>query len=209
MTDHEPGEHIAASVNAPGESALTNPTKPATTEPTWYQKAESAYQAQLLERQADTYLRLRRQADQVNARLAELGITPVRPANVVRGLALQPALLLEADDEREPTEVFATWDDDSGSVAVAVQDYGDPWQGGPRISRPLTDLGDIAAARHEGAPAPKPAPQDPRAHALASIRGLNADHLTPDGHAIADQIAALTAAVLHLSDSIIRVHDRP
>ncbi|MER7671282.1 hypothetical protein ABTY61_22840 [Kitasatospora sp. NPDC096128] len=208
MTDHDAGEHIAP-VRAPGESAQTNTTKPATTEPTWYPKAESAYQAQRLERQADTYLRLRRQADQVNARLAELGITPVRPADVVQGLVLQPALLLEADDEREPYEVFATWDDDSGSVAVAVQDCREPWQGGPRVSRPLTDLGDIAAARHEGAPAPKPVPQDLRAHALASIRGLNADHLTPDGHVIAEQIAALTAAVLHLSDFITRVHDRP
>ncbi|MGW2255481.1 hypothetical protein ACWCXH_35725 [Kitasatospora sp. NPDC001660] len=185
----------------------TTPTT-GTEQPAWYQKAESAYQAQRLDRQTDEYLRLRRQADQVNARLAELGITPIRPADVAPGLALQPALLLDADDERELYEVFATWDDDSGSVAVAVQDFWDPWSGGPRISRPLTDLGDVVAARHEGAPAPRPVPQDLRASALAASRRLNADHLTPDGHAVAEQLGGLTAAVLHLADAVTRAHDR-
>ena len=194
------------------DPVLTDVISQAGTElPTWYQEAEAIYETRKESDRVEKYLRARRLAETINTRLNSLGITPLQPADVTPALRLQPALLVRADPELELYAVYATWSDTNEQVALAVQDACEPWRDGPKYSRLLNNVGDIVAARHEG-PAPqamRSEPTDLRASALAAGRSLNQDYLSPDGYAIADQLAALKAAVIHLADVVARSLSRP
>jgi hypothetical protein len=119
------------------------PTEPADgAAPEWLQRADAEL-ADHLERVA------RWQADQINAHLAALGITPIRPAGVRPGQL--PTPLSEADLVRPDPEqgLFGlSASHDGTQVFLEIEDHGgigDCWPGPA-----LFTLADIAWARREG-----------------------------------------------------------
>ncbi|MFE3505490.1 hypothetical protein ACFXPX_04685 [Kitasatospora sp. NPDC059146] len=178
--------------------------------PDWYGLAEETYRARLQDEQTSTYQTVKWQVDAINDHLHRLGITPIRQAQVGQGLVLKPALLLEPDYDEGLYEVSATWDTTSGHVAVAVRGAEDRPSSAPRVGRALSGIGDVAEARCCGVPAPKPEPLNLRAIALGALTNpVNPDHISPEAHAIVEQLAGLTAAVLYAADTVSRSVSRP
>ncbi|MEV4559095.1 hypothetical protein AB0K51_19185 [Kitasatospora sp. NPDC049285] len=169
-----------------------------TTVPDWFADADAAYCQQRVDQDVDTYTALRHQADQINALLDKLGVTPVRRAEVGRGLFLVPALLLEAAEDGDGNEVQATWDSGFEHVALAVREAEDLPNGTARIVGALCDLADIAKARYAPAPPARPdAGMDPLAIALAALaRRVDPDCLSADAHAVTTALHGLTAAIV-------------
>lgn len=171
------------------------------TQPDWLRQAEAAREERETARLQKAWRRAQAQADQINTRLADLGIQPVTPASVHQReyQPLQPALLVAADPEHELYAVYASHDGDN--VVLEVDHYWGEWPA-PRRGPALRTVDDVLDARHYGVHEPLKEPLNSlRALALATVDRLSGD-MTVDGYGIGEQISGLTAAVLHLADTL-------
>ncbi|MFJ9846312.1 hypothetical protein ACIRYZ_38910 [Kitasatospora sp. NPDC101155] len=157
--------------------------------PAWYEAAEEEYRRFGAASPADR-ARIRRQADEINQVLADLGITPLTPARAGEHTVLD-AELLEADADRRLWAVDATHDGHQVVLQVQHWEYQDsPFLRGPA----LTSRALVVHAHRYGLPDPTPA-RDLRAEALRiadSLAGLD-----PAANPVAHQLRALTLALLH------------
>lgn len=174
--------------------------------PDWLARAEAEYADQT--RRLDQYRakNVRDQADRITTKLRILGIEPLRAATTTRGGGvLVPALLVEPDAENALYGISAGWDDSTRQVRLIITDYEhDPrstpaqWDGPP-----LLHLVDIPHARNH-AHAPQGPAREPNLRAIA-LGAATAKGPYP--HPLVPQFAALTAAFLHLADTIRDTHD--
>lgn len=192
----------------------TTTTAEAAVVPEWLRDAEAAYLRRKEGARARQSLDAGLEARMVNATLDQLGITPVTPAKAHPGNTwATPALLIANDPENELYSVHAEWDTEHNRVRLLVGHYwGYSEWGGLRISRPLTSINDVVAARHEGA-APEPALKPLTAQDLRGLAEGVAVYSPPlttsqDTDLIASRLSGLTAAVLYLADSVTRAVGR-
>ncbi|HLL34242.1 MAG TPA: hypothetical protein VK545_10190 [Streptomyces sp.] len=177
----------------------TDSSQPTAEADGWLARAEADANEMRGMRLLDDANRARRNADRINARLKELGITPERPASV-DGFRLVDAVLVAPNWQHSLHGVGATVvdSDPGGDVRLTVRDYENPET--VLVGRILHRIGDVAEARRELPDPPRQPAPDMRAWAMRSIDSLNANHTTVDAYAIAEAINGLTAAVLHLAD---------
>ncbi|AEM88652.1 hypothetical protein [Streptomyces violaceusniger] len=100
---------------------MTDPTA-RLAESGWLAAATAAHEEQQLEILASQLLQIRRHADLINSRLADLGIEPVHEASVDRLGNLRSAKLLDADHDRGTYEVRAYWGEDTQAVELHTAD---------------------------------------------------------------------------------------
>ncbi|MFD7590669.1 hypothetical protein ACFV84_35125 [Kitasatospora sp. NPDC059811] len=156
--------------------------------PVWYAAAEAEYRHTGGVTWAD---QVRRGADEINQVLADLGITPLTPARATSSMLLD-AELLKADANQELWAVDATHD--GKRVVLLVQDW--RYQDSPILRGPaLTSRAQVVHAHNYGAPVQPPV-RDLRAEALRIADSLSGN-LDATTYALADQIRALTLALLH------------
>ncbi|MGW1364538.1 hypothetical protein ACWCQP_44930 [Streptomyces chartreusis] len=181
----------------------TTPTHQPTA-PDWLTAAEAAHQEQRLHDQGHKALRVRRHADLINARLAELGIEPIEPAAVDDYGNLQHARLTVPEYEPDAYyEVRAGWSEDDKQVELRTADWEDER---PRFGRVglLHSLADVAAARRETPTFPAPA-RDYRQEAIRAMDNLNVDRLNnAEVEAIVTAVHGNIAALLHIADTVAR-----
>lgn len=135
-------------------------------EPDWYKDACVQQARALAEEATAEAVRLQREVNEINTKLAELGIVPITPAHLTDIGAYQvPALLLEADPDGKRRSVWAGHD--SHRVVVLV---GIGAETAPVYSRPLTCPRDVVDARRDGA-AFHPRPLDHKDMAESILRG--------------------------------------
>ncbi|KUN58446.1 hypothetical protein [Streptomyces griseorubiginosus] len=180
---------------------------PDTSQPTahaWLAAAEAAHQEQQNDTAAQGLERARRHADLINARLADLGITPIEAARVDDRGHLRQARLTQPEYEPHTYyEVRAAWSENDKQVELHTADWEDnsPTFGRVRL---LNSLADVAAARRETPTLPTPR-RNYHQEAIRAIDSLNVDHLNnPGAEAVATAIHGATAALLHLADTIAR-----
>jgi hypothetical protein len=117
----------------------------------------------------------------INARLAELGITPVTPARSNGHGRLVPALLVPANANDQFHSVHASFDEEAGESGVVTLLTGDYRRGrtsgynGLQLAvEHLVDVRNVLDARRHG-PKPKTAPRpQPSADAQAIVGALDA-----------------------------------
>ncbi|MEE1838181.1 hypothetical protein [Streptomyces sp. SP17KL33] len=144
----------------------------------WLTQAEAAFATEEAEhaRMEDAFAA--ELAKDVNAKLAGLGITPVTPACTNGMGRLIPAQLVPADNAQRFYSVWASFDEDEGTITLLVGDYrSEGAEGrfeGLRLGvDQLTDVRQVLHARRRG---PKPVaskPARPSADALAIVRALD------------------------------------
>ncbi|MDX3672739.1 hypothetical protein [Streptomyces europaeiscabiei] len=144
----------------------------------WLAQAEAAFAAEQAEhtRIEDAYAA--ETARDVNAKLATLGITPITPAGTDGRGRLIPAQLAPADNAERFYSVWASFDEDEGTVTLLVGDYrSEGAEGrfeGLRLSVDrFTEVRQVLYARRRG---PKPVPGKPArrsADVQAIVRGLD------------------------------------
>lgn len=90
-------------------------------------------------------------AREINARLDELGITPLMEAHVTLNGELVPSLLVDREPANELHGVHATWDEEHGKVQLLIAHY-DVWAHGTDLkpSRYLDTPKDVERARLDG-----------------------------------------------------------
>jgi hypothetical protein len=182
---------------------MSNPTpatSPAATD--WLTAAEDAYQQQQLQETGDRLRLATRHAELINARLAELGIIPLRQATVDCG-QLQPAILVEPDFDENTYEVQALWSEAGQMVELHTADWETERYRFGRV-RLLHSIADVAAARRETPTFPAPEPNY-RLQAERSM-SVSADYISPDAAAITTAIHGATAALLHLAQTVARTN---
>ncbi|MGC4951000.1 hypothetical protein ACLQ2N_33015 [Streptomyces sp. DT224] len=162
--------------------------------PNWLVEAEKEEQRQEAEKEQLQRDRAVRHVQTVNAHLAALGITPVRPATATRWV--HPALLVFGNASEEAYAVYANYQDDLGVVLLV----GDPQdESGTEFAGELRTVADVVRARREGATgglSPRPRP-DWRGFAEDEAR-QTAQYLEPNTAALSDALHGITAAVLGL-----------
>jgi hypothetical protein len=173
--------------------------------PEWLTKAEEAREDQERLDVGKRALISKANAEQVNRKLASLGIEPITPATIASNGEVDPAHLTLTD--YEVYGVYATWDVDSQMVRLLVRDWDDTFVG-LLPSRLLYTIADVAYARHEG-PNNRPTQRvNLRAAALKGVLAGPGD-TSKDAQAIVNALQALTAAFLYVGDNICGINDRP
>ncbi|MEU3399425.1 hypothetical protein [Streptomyces filamentosus] len=175
--------------------------------PDWLAKAVAEHEQQQHIERGNRVLASRRIAESINASLQGMGITPQMEAYVDDHGCLQGALLVEADYAEDAYEVRALWDGRSQQVELHTRD----WDGDGNFGRVrlLNTIADVAAARHE-TPTPPQKPRDFRVEALRAIDTFSPDRLgNHEVEAVVTAANGITAAILHLADTIARTNSRP
>jgi hypothetical protein len=174
--------------------------------PDWLAKAEAARDDEALVEIGKRALTSKGHAAEVNRKLAALGIEPISPATVGRNGELVPAKLTNPD--YEAYEVHATWDANAQLVRLLVGDWEDSFTG-LEPSQTLWTLADVAHARNDG-PTRHPASIRVRHPDLrgAAMKGVKPGpgNTSEDTAAILAGLGSLTAAVLHLADTVARTN---
>lgn len=152
-----------------------------TTAPSWLEQAEAEYAAAEAERTDAREESAQYLADEINDRLAELGITPVIPARTNGYGDLSPAVLVERVRGEMKHGVFVSWDEEEhrAYLLADVYDSAGNFAGLRAAGHHLGDEVDAARARYLVAlvrrqgPAPLPTPPArPSADAQAIVTAL-------------------------------------
>ncbi|MCC3655845.1 hypothetical protein LIX60_31170 [Streptomyces sp. S07_1.15] len=162
--------------------------------PGWLIEAETAHQKQQRSAAAAALRRAKQHARQINTRLADLGIEPIKHASVGPRGQVQPAKLVGADYEQQTYEVRAVWSEQDETVELHTADWESPSPEFGRV-RLLQTLADVAAARRET----PTIPARRRDYRLEAVDAMNyqADHLSSgDVEALVRAINGITAALL-------------
>jgi hypothetical protein len=158
-------------------------TTDTSTVPGWLVQAEREYTAFHAEQEAAAEEFAASLADEVNAKLLKLGITPATPAGTDGHGNLLPAQLVPASPERHLYGVYASYDEDEGRVYLLVGDYRPQPNGFYGLHASHYDLGDadaerarylVACVRREGRRPESRKPAQPSADARAIVQALTA-----------------------------------
>ncbi|MFI5814936.1 hypothetical protein ACIA7S_28755 [Streptomyces sp. NPDC051643] len=143
----------------------------------WLAAAEAEDAAHEARVDADSAKIAAAMADELNKRLAEMGITPAVPATS-QGGDIIPALLVPADPGRQFYGVHATVDEDEGGMVLLASDYREGgYEGLRRTYGHFHHVRSVLVVRRSGPiPEPAPAPQlSPDAQAIVRALGRLAD----------------------------------
>lgn len=149
-------------------------------------------------------------ADQLNAHLAEMGITPEDPAHaafLLYGEGPGRALLVRPGygPDGEEHGVSAGWSDSGGSEHIALFSIRYDSAGPSVYARPLTSIDDVAHVLVHGATEPPAAPRDWEDDASSALRELNSisgDNLTFDRTIQVASATAITSALMDLTNQV-------
>lgn len=160
-------------------------------EPAWLARVEAAYAAREAETARLDVKAAELSAEDINARLASVGITPIAPATARNGV-LSPALLATADPARQFYSVHASFDEDDGPVLLVGdfrrEGHEDGFAGLRLSVAQLYSTWDVLHARRVG---PKPKPVKP-------------PQPSQDARAITAALGSLAAAVDNLTHAVDR-----
>lgn len=208
-------------VQAPAKAPSDEPAEPgsdlpgAPALPDWLAAVEARRAERETARRAAEADWAQEMVDDVQERLAAIGIVPVHPAHVDTNGKAAPALLVPADPTLQLYGVYAGWDEDDG-LCLSVADHNPDGFAGLRPGRRLRAVDDVVEARREGPTSPPKldlsAPMERDQLRAAAMRGVNTgpgEKTSADADAIVAAFGALTAAVLYTADTITRVNDRP